>query len=472
MKKNLKSFINLLSLVFIFCWNVEALAQNWSVGYYPGWQQYRMPASEVDFNTLSHVMHFALVPRVDGSLDSTSNSVTYANGQGLLAGANSKGKKVLISIGGWNSASGFRGATNSTNLPRFVANIISFVRSNGYHGVDLDWEPLETTDSVQFSNLVRLLRAELDKQTPRPLLTVAVGVGQQRIVAPLASYFDQINIMTYDMAFTWTGVSAHHAGLHDGGIKDQWGNPISSLANTLSAFVSAGIPKSKLGVGIAFYGYKWSGVSAPGQTWTTTPQITALSYVDIMESHHSTSSYRWDALAKAPYLSVDSTGTGSDSFITYENDISAQEKIKYIKANAVGGFIIWELGQAYFPTAPLSARQPLLNSIKNAMGGTTPTPPAPVDAIVPSVTISAPLTNTLVGRLTVVSVRSSATDNVAVARKEIFVNGTRICTVTTASATCSFKTAGQSGLIYRIIARSYDAANNVGTSATITVRTR
>lgn len=47
--------------------------------------------------------------------------------------------------------------------------------TRGYDGVDLDWEPLESSDTALFTNLVTELREALDEISPRPLLTAAVA---------------------------------------------------------------------------------------------------------------------------------------------------------------------------------------------------------------------------------------------------------------------------------------------------------
>ena len=218
-------------------------AQSWSTGYYPGWEQSRMPASELDLSALTHIMHFSIIPRVDGSLDYTTNVLTLTSSNEAVAKTHAAGKKILVSVGGWQSASGFRAATSSNTLAVFVQNLVSFMRARGYDGLDLDWEPLEASDSVQFGNLVRALRSELDKVSPRPLLTAAVGHGQHGIVAPVASHLYQVNIMTYDQVFTWTGVtwtgvSGHHAALSDGGVRDQWGQPLPSVNSAVQAFAA------------------------------------------------------------------------------------------------------------------------------------------------------------------------------------------------------------------------------------------
>src|SRR5271167_4271239 len=71
----------------------------WNSAYYAGWMQGYLPAQQVDFTAMTHVIHFAVVPKTDGSLDSDTNGVTVANSADLIARAHAAGVKVLISVG-------------------------------------------------------------------------------------------------------------------------------------------------------------------------------------------------------------------------------------------------------------------------------------------------------------------------------------------------------------------------------------
>jgi len=126
----------------------------WVTGYYAGWKQSYLPPSEIDFAALTHIIHFNLLPKTDGTLDSTTDMISPQYSADLLSRAHAAGVPVLISVGGENTAAGFRGATNAANLSRFIGNIVSFVTSRGYDGVDIDWEVLAATDATQFTALV------------------------------------------------------------------------------------------------------------------------------------------------------------------------------------------------------------------------------------------------------------------------------------------------------------------------------
>lgn len=93
----------------------------------------------------------------------------------------------------------------------------------------------------------------------------------------------------------------------------------------------------------------------------------------------------------------------------------------------------------------------------------------PADTTSPSVSITSPASGSTVAGT--VNVSLSATDNVAVTRTELFINGSIFGTSNSATANFSWNTAAFADGSYTLEARAYDAANNVG-SRTISVTVR
>ncbi len=361
-----------------------ARADLWSTGYYPGYNQNSMVASNIDFAGLSHVIHFALVPNADGSLNSSANGITSAHTSDLVTRAHAAGKKVLICVGGAGSGPGFEGAATNANLSTFVTNIINFMSAGGYDGVDVDWEPLLAADASQYTNLVIRLRAALNGFTQYKFLTAAAPAYSDYHDPPTAEYpifssiqsnFDQINIMTYDLSGPYEGwVTWFNSPIYDGGYHfPSTGGLVPSVDGSVSNFLAAGVAPRKLGIGVAFYGYVWTGgsgttppggVMIPRQSWTTNaPTVTTPSYSTIITSYFQSNAYHWDTNAQAAYLSL----TNSPAFVSYDNALTCQVKVSYARNHGLGGIMVWELTEDFFPAQAGSQRTPLLNAIKQSL---------------------------------------------------------------------------------------------------------
>lgn len=376
----------LLGVVALLSSITCAPAGLWVTGYYPGYRQTYLPPSAIDFTALTHIIHFSVIPNSDASLDAASNGITSARAADLISQAHLAGVKVLLCVGGGASQTGFQGATSPANLATFISNLTNYIGSYGYDGLDMDWEPLPSTDFQQFTNLINGLRAALNAFTPPKLLTVAAAAyppygdlptGQYTMFAALQSRFDQINIMTYDLAGPYSGwVTWFNAPIFDGGYTFPSTHALIPSANgAINNFISNRVAPAKLGVGLAFYGELWAGgtgtstggAALPRQTWTAAPTMTSIAYFDLMSTWFQSNLYHWDGAAQAAYLSIDNSGSTSDRFISYDDEHTCSAKVSYARNRALGGVMIWELGEGYRATLPAGQRDPLLQAVKSAM---------------------------------------------------------------------------------------------------------
>ncbi len=341
-----------------------------------------MPASNIDFTALTHIIHFSVIPNTDGTLDSSDNGVTFANSTDIVTRAHAAGKPVLICVGGGGSENDFQAATTNAILPVFISNLTNFMAARGYDGVDLDWEPLTDADAGQFTNLVNSLRSALNAFPQHKLLTVAAGAyppygdsptAEYTMFAALQNQFDQINIMTYDLSGPWPGwVTWFNSPIYDGGYRfPSTGGLVPSVDGAVGNFIANGVLAAKLGIGIAFYGYIWTGgsgtstggVTQPRQSWTNAPTMTAFSYTTIMTGYYQSNLYHWDTSAQAAYLSITNANPTNDMFVSYDDQRTCQAKVSYARNHGLGGVMIWELAQDHQNGQP----DPLLLALKQAL---------------------------------------------------------------------------------------------------------
>lgn len=238
----------------------------WVLGYYPGYQRDLLPPSEIDFGAMTHVVAFSLLPRHDGSIDTTlfiDETQGPALARELAQRAHDAGIHALITVGGAGWHDQFVAAASDANRARFVDEIVRLAREFGYDGVDLDWEPVLESDKPLLLAFVRAIR----ERDPGLVITVPVGWTNRNFepvadayYAELAQYVDRLAIMSYGMSGPWDGWTAWHSSALEG----ETGTAPTSIAQSVGAYRAAGVAAAKLGFGIGFYGQCWTGVTEPG----------------------------------------------------------------------------------------------------------------------------------------------------------------------------------------------------------------
>lgn len=347
----------------------------WVTAYYPGWRQARLPPGLIDFEAITHLVHFGVVPRADGTLDTAQNVMTPANVAAAVSAAHRAGRKILFTVGGQGTHAGFASAIAGRRRPAFISALVKFMADNGYDGIDLDMEEILPGDAGNYAQFVRELRSKLDAARPRPLLTAA-ALWEPALFGRLEDAFDQINLMTYNLSGPYPGWVVWHSGaIYDGGHRFPNGRASLPSADGLAqAFLAAGVPRRKLGAGMSFNGYVWSGgeVSRPRQAWKTPPSIRNVPYYDLARQFHikeydeTSPGYHWDEEAQAAYLSLPGKDPAEAQFVSYDNEVTAERMVRYVREKNLGGLIIWDLGAGYRAEQPEGRRDVLLQAVKQA----------------------------------------------------------------------------------------------------------
>ena len=181
--------------------------------------------------------------------------------------------KIMISIGGW-SRCGFFSEMAYTEEGRnsFVRACVDLIKENEWiAGIDIDWEypagsndgerwPEDETDQgcplfgtafedrVNVPELLKVLKEGLYNEfgAGNKLLTACASsstgwtLPNQNWEAA-AEFLDYVNIMTYDMAGDWDGTPGHASS-------------VSGTKNAMAYFMIKGVDKTKLNIGIPYYG--------------------------------------------------------------------------------------------------------------------------------------------------------------------------------------------------------------------------
>jgi len=385
------------------------------IGYFPEWGIYsghnNYTPAKVELEKITHV-NYAFATIKDGVIDYFDKyaavEVTHDEawdspykgnlGQLEKLKADHPHLSVLVSIGGWSQSGNFHDvASTQAKRDKFAQSVVQFVRTHKLDGADIDWEypasvrqpdlvdnpndqgtpDADASEKQTFTLLMQTLRVHLDAASQQDgkyyQLSAAVSAGFTNIEntepALYSQYLDFVNIMTYDMHGAWDTTTNHQSALY--------ANPTApddlNINSVINKFKSYGISSKKLIIGTPFYTRGWKNVGTDGVdadlpglfasadggadgildggvAGGVNPYYHALD----MENDPAFTKY-YDEDAEAPYL----YSASKKELYTYEDKRSLQAKIDYVKEQALGGMIIWELSSDAAP----SHQENLLNVI-------------------------------------------------------------------------------------------------------------
>lgn len=247
-----------------------------------------------------------------------TNQITYANNNGI---------KALAMI-----SNNFDGAIAKTllespsNRQALINNIMSAIQTNGYKGVNIDFEGVYYYDRSYLTTFMNELYSTLNPQG----FYVTISVPAKTIDSPtnswsgaydyaaLAKASDQVVLMTYD---------EHYPGGTPGAIAS-----IGWVENVIKYAVTV-IPKEKLLVGTAAYGYDWSSNGTKAYSISGINNL-ALTYGAVI---------KWDSVSQSPYFTY-SDAAGVSHTVWFENAQSLNYKLDLVNSYDISGIAIWRLG--------------------------------------------------------------------------------------------------------------------------------
>lgn len=223
-------------------------------------------------------------------------------------------------------------AKNPEMRAKFAKDCKSFVQSEGIDGIDIDWEfPGMTFGSNAFDVLVdvdnfTLLMKDLRKELGAGiLLTYAgycmdkkpAGAGFKYIdVKAVDPYVDFVNIMTYDLM----GAPQHQSALNKPG--NYW-----DCKRSVDEYINAGVPASKLVLGIPFYGR--ANFESGG----------SINYKDILTLSKNNGFVidNWDSEGSVPYVTKN-----REFYCGYDNPRSIALKGEWLLGLGMKGMMCWD----------------------------------------------------------------------------------------------------------------------------------
>ncbi|MGE5557866.1 MAG: glycosyl hydrolase family 18 protein [Bacillota bacterium] len=217
--------------------------------------------------------------------------------------------------------------TNAKNRRNAIDNILTILSRYGYAGVNIDFENVKSNDRWAFTLFIKEMSYRLHAKGYLATASIPAktfdnpsenwsGAYDYRA---LGMYLDQIMIMTYDQ---------HTADSNPGPVASySWVRKVIRYAVTV-------IPRQKVLMGIAGYGYDWPRLGK-GKAITFVQIDSLVKRLHILP--------QWDAQNMVPHFTYWKNGLSHKVY--YENNQSLKAKLNVIHEFGIRGVALWRLGQ-------------------------------------------------------------------------------------------------------------------------------
>lgn len=260
-----------------------------------------------------------------------------------------------------------------TTTKRAVTNMVNEVVSKGYAGASLDFELLPPSARAGLTHFSNMLATDLKAKGRRHTVNI---IPQAQTMSHHGAYnqpqlsrnSDGIILMTYD----------HHSDSSPAGAVA----PLPWVRDSVNFALRAGVPASKIFLGVATYGYDWA---SNGQV--TTVPLKTVRQMGVTPI--------WDPTAMEYHFTYNKNGVSHQ--VWFEDERSVRYKVALAKRLGLRGIAIWRMGYEDRPywtslerdlqlTPSRLTKKAVPGTTGKVPGGTYPTsrPPGGPRPVVPS----------------------------------------------------------------------------------------
>ncbi len=225
-----------------------------------------LPAIEI--GCLTHVNLSFENPR-----DLVGTMTYHENNDRVRDAAHRVSAKVLVAIGGGAAATDpdlekrYAELLSVEKREAFAKDLVAYVNEHQLDGIDVDLEGPAITES--YGPFIHILAMELKKSGKTLSAALSHTYGGDRVTSETLAKFDFVNVMAYNETGPW---NPNKPGQH---------SSIELAKNTTNYWIKAGLPKSKIVLGLPFYGYGFGKDANNG-----------IAYRDILVAHPEASAVR------------------------------------------------------------------------------------------------------------------------------------------------------------------------------------
>jgi len=202
-----------------------------------------------------------------------------------------------------------------------VNNLVQLINNHHYAGLNIDFQQLQPADRQALTAFMTQLYHALP-----PHVALSMSVVPLTNLNGASSAYDYQALSPMVSAMVLMAYDRHGDGTPPGPVS-----PYPWVVQSVNRALNAGIPRQKLYLGIANYGYLWTDHSTHAQTIP----------LKVMYQHKY-GKFVWNPTYKEAYDSY--TVNGVPHVIWFVNDRGAVDRIKLAEKDHLGGVAFWRIG--------------------------------------------------------------------------------------------------------------------------------
>lgn len=303
-----------------------------------GWHPYWVNGLEAnyDWNLISDLCYFSYeVNAANGSAISTHNWATAA----VIDTALARNKEVHLCVTLFSQHATFFG--NSTAQTTLINNLVNLLQTRGAHGINIDFEGVPSSQSANLSAFMTNLGTALHTANPNYQLSLCL------YAVDWSNLFDEPTLNNSVDFYTVMGYDYYYSGSSQAGPTDPLYGFTSgydySLSRSVSYYLNAGIPTSKLVLGLPYYGREWETTTntIPGATTGTNVFSRTYKYVRDNASGNYVNPTMNTRSSSLGYI-FQNGGTWRQCWISKEDNL--KDRYDLVRRRNLKGIGIWTLG--------------------------------------------------------------------------------------------------------------------------------
>jgi spore germination protein YaaH len=327
-------------------------------GWHPYWAK-DTAYLHYDYDVLTHIAYFSY------EVDTATGSYTTLRGwetTPVISYAHQRGVKVMLTVTNFGSERNTKILTDTVKQWTLINTLISQLQSRNGDGINFDFETVPAAMKVNMVSFCKRAVKGIKTALPQAEISFAtppVNWSDGWDLAGLAASCDYLIMMGYN--YYWSGSATA------GPVAPLTGENYNISKSIEEEYLAEGIPRSKLLLGMPWYGYDWpvtSSVRKAATSGTGSSRIYSAT-IPMVTLYGKT----FDNTTGVPWVSYQ--GTTGWRQMWFEDSISLLLKTNHAYRQSLAGIGIWALSYE-------AGRSELWNGIKAVLAGTVSSDEIPV----------------------------------------------------------------------------------------------